>query len=150
MFAFPLPEILIIFYPEPSALEANVVLAISKPLQVVSLRTCWSVELSNDTPLCKCHGDVPLHLGEQDTDQQSYFSRRLFSCVVPGLHNRLPLSLRQLNSTEGLKRQLKTFTFERSYDLESSVVMKDYSVLFMWWRITVFVNVIDFINVWCS
>ena len=72
------------------------------------------------------HDDDHLRLDLPRAIQQSSFSERSFSFVAPRLYNRLPLSVRQLDSVESFKTQLKTFLFRRCYDLERGVVTDDY------------------------
>ena len=74
------------------------------------------------------HDDDPLRLHEPGAAQQSLFSERSFAYVAPRLYNRLPLSMRQLSSVEGFKKQLKTFLFEKSYDLQGCILTDDYTI----------------------
>lgn len=74
------------------------------------------------------HDNDPFRLDEPRAFQQSSFFERSFSYMAPRLYNRLPLSMRQLSSVECFKRQLKTFLFERSYDLERGVMTDGYRV----------------------
>ncbi|MCP4274572.1 MAG: hypothetical protein GY781_21820 [Gammaproteobacteria bacterium] len=72
------------------------------------------------------HDDDPLRLDEPRAFHQSSFCDRSFSYVAPRLFNRLPLSIRQVGSVDCFKKKLKTFLFERCYDLERGVVMDEY------------------------
>ena len=72
------------------------------------------------------HDGDPLRLAEPRAYQQSSFFERSFAYMAPRLYNRLPLSVRQLSSIECFKRQLKTFLFDRSYNLERGVVTDGY------------------------
>ena len=72
------------------------------------------------------HDSDNLRLVEPRAFQQSSFYERSFAYMAPRLYNRLPLAMRQLNSIECFKRQLKTFLFSRCYDMERGVVADGY------------------------
>lgn len=72
------------------------------------------------------HDSDPLRLVEPRAFQPSSFFDRSFAYVAPRLYNKLPLAMRQLDSVECFKRQLKTFLFKKSYDLERGVMADGY------------------------
>lgn len=72
--------------------------------------------------------DDPLRLDEPTVACRSAFVSRAFSHTAPRLYNRLPDCIRQSTSVESFKKLLKTFMFQRCYDLENGVVTEDYRV----------------------
>ncbi len=73
-------------------------------------------------------GDDLLRLEESSVVYRSAFSSRPFSHTAPRLYNRLPDCIKQSPSVESFKKQLKTFMFQRCYDLENGVVTENYRV----------------------
>ena len=58
------------------------------------------------------------------------FADRSFSYVAPRLYNRLPVSLKQMNSVESFKRHLKASLFARAYDQTNFTVAGEYKTVF--------------------
>ncbi|KAK3878371.1 hypothetical protein Pcinc_016955 [Petrolisthes cinctipes] len=72
--------------------------------------------------------DDALRLEEPVAVHQSSFANRSFSHVAPELYNKLPLSMRQFDSVELFKKQLKTQLFTKSYDLVRGSVTEIYQL----------------------
>ena len=68
----------------------------------------------------------PYRLIEPRAIGERQFATRSFSYIAPRLYNRLPVSLKQLDSVEAFKNKLKSFFFSRAYDLDSRTVKDDY------------------------
>lgn len=56
------------------------------------------------------------------------FSNRSFSYVAPRLYNRLPASLKHIESLDAFKSHLKAFFFSRAYDLSDRIVRAEYAL----------------------
>ena len=69
--------------------------------------------------------DDPHRLHEPRAIGEKRFADRSFSYVAPRLYNRLPLTLRTIDSLDAFKRQLKAFLFSRAYDLTRLAVNND-------------------------
>ena len=61
--------------------------------------------------------DDPFQLEVPRAASERCFSERAFSYIAPCLLNRLPASLKELDSIATFKSKLKTFIFERAFDL---------------------------------
>ena len=72
--------------------------------------------------------DDPYHLCESRAIGESNFANRSFSYVAPRLYNKLPLSLKQIESMDSFKKQLKTFFFSCAYDLSDHTVREEYAL----------------------
>ena len=72
--------------------------------------------------------DDPYHLCEPRAVGESNFANRSFSYVAPRLYNKLPLSLKQIESVDTFKKQLKSFFFSRAYDLSDHTVREEYAL----------------------
>ena len=72
--------------------------------------------------------DDPYHLCEPRAAGESNFTNRSFSYVAPRLYNKLPLSLKQIESMDTFKKQLKSFFFSRTYDLSDYTVREEYAL----------------------
>ena len=72
--------------------------------------------------------DDPYHLCESRAVGESYFANRSFSHVAPRLYNKFPLSLKQIESVDTFKKQLKSFFFSRAYDLSDHTVREEYAL----------------------
>ena len=72
--------------------------------------------------------DDPYHLCEPRAVRESNFANRSFSYVAPRLYNKLPLSLKQIESVDSFKKQLKSFFFSRAYDLSDHTVCEEYAL----------------------
>ena len=68
----------------------------------------------------------PYHLCEPRAVGESNFANCSFSYVAPRLYNKLPLSLKQIESLYTFKKQLKSFFFSRAYDLSDHTVREEY------------------------
>ena len=55
-------------------------------------------------------------------------SNRSFSYVALRLYNKLPLSLKQIESVDTFKKQLKSFFFSLAYDLSDHTVREEYAL----------------------
>ena len=53
---------------------------------------------------------------------------RAFKISAPILFNRLPSRLKSCTSVNTFKKHLKTFLFEKSYDLENQTINDDYKI----------------------
>ena len=53
---------------------------------------------------------------------------RSFSHCAPRLYNQLPFELRAIDNMSTFKKKLKTYFFEKAYDLENLVIKSDYKV----------------------
>ena len=58
-------------------------------------------------------------------NERSFFERS-FSYSAPRLYNKLPSSLKECDSTDIFKSKLKTYFFEKSYDVSRLSITEDY------------------------
>ena len=56
------------------------------------------------------------------------FANRSFSYVAPRLYNKLPVSLRQMESLDAFKSQLKAVMFSRAYDFSDRCLRAEYAL----------------------
>ena len=70
----------------------------------------------------------PYRLVEPRAVMGRHFSERAFSYAAPRLFNRLPASLKTLDSPESFKSKLKTYLFERAYDTSYQMVNVGYTI----------------------
>ena len=70
--------------------------------------------------------DDPFRLEVPRATSEQCFSERLFSYIAPHFLNRLPPSLKELNSIATFKSELKTFMFARAFDLGDRSANEDY------------------------
>lgn len=56
------------------------------------------------------------------------FANRSFSYVAPRLYNKLPVSLRHVNSLDVFKSQLKALMFSRSYNVSDRCIRAEYAL----------------------
>ena len=68
----------------------------------------------------------PYRLIELRAIGERQLATRSFPYIAPRLYNRLPVSLKQLDSVEAFKNKLKGFLFSRAYDLDSRIIKDDY------------------------
>ena len=57
------------------------------------------------------------------------YSNRCFSYIAPRLYNKLPVELKDSPCLERFKKELKTYLFRKSYDLNNLTVNEQYRVL---------------------
>ena len=70
--------------------------------------------------------DDPLRLLEPRAISERHFSNRAFSYIAPRLLNRLPASMKEIDSLDLFKSKLKSFLFARAYDLNDRSVNSEY------------------------
>ena len=100
------------------ALKFNQPLYIRELLSLPPVEPVMSLRSSDD----RCHLCEPRAVGE------SNFANRPFSYVAPRLYNKLPLSLKQIESVDIFKKQLKSIFFSRAYDLSDHTVREEYAL----------------------
>ena len=72
--------------------------------------------------------DDPHRLVEPHAIQGHSFADRSFSFIAPRLYNRIPSQIKNLSSIETFRKRLKTFIFERAYDIERGRMTPEYAV----------------------
>ena len=70
--------------------------------------------------------DDPFRLIEPRAVRERGFADRSFSYAAPRLYNQLPVAIKQLNSVDNFKKQLKTHLFSRAYDLATRTTNREY------------------------
>ena len=96
----------------------------SQPLYIRELLSLAPVE-----PVMSLQSsDDPYHLCEPRAVGESNFANCSFSYVAPRLYNKLPLSLKQIESVDTFKKQLKSFFFSRAYDFSDHTVREEYAL----------------------
>ena len=100
------------------ALKFNQPLYIRELLSLAPVEPVMSLRSSDD----------PYHLCEPRAVGEGNFANHSFSYVAPRLYNKLPLSLKQLESVDTFKKQLKSFFFSRAYDMSDHAVREEYAL----------------------
>ena len=100
------------------ALKFNQPLYIRELLSLAPVEPVMSLRSSDD----------PYHLCEPRAVGESNFANRSFAYVAPRLFNTLPLSLKQIESVDTFKKQLKSFFFSWAYDLSDHTVCEEYTL----------------------
>ena len=100
------------------ALKFNQLLYIRELLSLAPVEPVMSLWSSNG----------PYHLCEPRAVGESNFANRSFSYVAPRLYNKLPLSLKQIESVDTFKKPLKSFFFSQAYDLSDHTVCEEYAL----------------------
>ena len=72
--------------------------------------------------------DDPFRLLEPRAPGERSFADRSFSYVAPRIYNRLPITIKRLESVDCFKKHLKTHLFNRAYDLTNRTVGETYRV----------------------
>lgn len=72
--------------------------------------------------------DDPFRLVEPRAVSERCFAERSFSYVAPRLLNRLPVSLKELDSLQAFKSRLKTLLFARVYDTLDLSLREEYRI----------------------
>ena len=72
--------------------------------------------------------DDPYRLHEPRAIGERGFANRSFSYIAPHIYNRLPITIKLIDSLNTLKSHLKAFLFSRTYDQSSLTVQEDYAL----------------------
>ena len=72
--------------------------------------------------------DDPFRLVEPRAVSERHFAERSFSYVAPRLLNRLPVSLKELDSLQAFKSRLKSFLFAKAFDIQDQSLNEEYRV----------------------
>ena len=83
---------------------------------------------SHESTLGLKSADDPYRLHELRAMGERGFANHSFSYIAPGLYNRLPITMRLIDSRNVFKSHLKAFLFSRAYDQSSLTVQEDYSL----------------------
>ena len=70
----------------------------------------------------------PYRLQEPRAIGERGFANRSFSYIAPRLFNKLPVTIKQIDSLDTFKSHLKAFLFSRAYDRLGHTVHKDYAL----------------------
>ena len=83
---------------------------------------------SNESTLGLRSADDPYRLHEPRAIGERGFADRSFSYTAPRFYNRLPVTIKQIDSLDTFKSHLKAFLFSRAYDLSCLTVHEDYAL----------------------
>ena len=72
--------------------------------------------------------DDPYRLHEPRAIGERRFANRSFSYIAPRLYNKLPNTIKLIDSLNTFKSHLKTFLFSRAYDQSRLTVQEDYAL----------------------
>ena len=72
--------------------------------------------------------DDPYRLHEPRAIGEREFANRSFSYIASHLYNKLPVTIKQINSINTFKSRLKAFLFSRAYDRLDLAVQEDYAL----------------------
>ena len=92
-------------------------------------------------PLCKCALKIsadagitcavwkgPYCLHKPRAIGERGFANRSFSYIAPHLYNKLPITIKLIDSLNSFKSHLKAFLFSRAYDRSGLAVQEDYAL----------------------
>ena len=99
-------------------------LRFGEPKYLSDLLVCQSAGLGVDLR----SSDDPFRLVEPRAISECCFAERSFAYVVPRLLNRLPVSLKEVDSLQAFKSRLKTFLFARAYDVQDHSLNEEYRI----------------------
>ena len=72
--------------------------------------------------------DDPYHLHEPRAIGERGFANRSFSYIAPRLYNKLPITIKLIDSLNTFKSHLKAFLFSRAYNQSGLAVQEDYAL----------------------
>ena len=99
-------------------------LRLGEPKYLSDLLVCQSPGLGVDLR----SSDDPFRLVEPRAVSERHFAERSFSYVAPRLLNRLPVSLKELDSLQAFKSRLKSFLFAKAFDIQDQSLNEEYRV----------------------
>ena len=80
---------------------------------------------SHESTLGLQSADGPYHLHEPRAIGERGFANRSFSYIAPHLYNKLPITIKLIDSLNTFKSHLKVFLFSRVYDQSGLTVQED-------------------------
>ena len=83
---------------------------------------------SHESSLGLQNADDPYHLHEPRAIGERGFANRSFSYIAPCLYNKLPITIKLIDSLNTFKSHLKAFRFCRTNDLSGLTVQEDYAL----------------------
>ena len=83
---------------------------------------------SHESTLGLRSADDPYHLHEPRAIEDRGFANRSFSYIAPSLYNKLPITIKLIDSLNTFKSHLKAFLFSRIYDQSGLTVQEDYAL----------------------
>ena len=83
---------------------------------------------SHESTLGLRSADDPYCLHEPRAIGERGFANRSFSYIAPRLYNKLPITIKQIDSLNSFKSHLKAFLFSRAYDQSGFIVQEDYAL----------------------
>ena len=72
--------------------------------------------------------DDPYRLREPRAIGERGFANHSFSYIAPHLFNKLPFTIKLIDSLDTFKSRLKAFLFSHAYDQSGLTVQEDYSL----------------------
>ena len=82
---------------------------------------------SHESTLGLRSADDPYHLHEPRAIGERGFANRSFSYIAPCLYDKLPITIKLIDSLNTFKSYLKAF-FSRAYDQSGLTVQEDYAL----------------------
>ena len=83
---------------------------------------------SHESTLGLRSADDPYHLHEPRAIGERGFANRSFSYIAPRLYNKLPITIKLINSPNTFKSYPKALLFSRAYDQSGLTVQEDYAL----------------------
>ena len=83
---------------------------------------------SHDSTLGLRSADDPYRLHESRAIGERGFANRSFFYIAPCLYNKLPITIKLIDSLNTFKGHLKAFLFSRAYDQSGLTIQKDYAL----------------------
>ena len=116
--------------PLKARIEFKICLITFKPLkfnQPSYIRELLSFS-SHESTLGLRSADDPCHLHEPRAIGERGFANHSFSYNAPRLYNKLPITIKLIDSVNTFKSHLKVFLFSRAYDQSGLTVKEDYAL----------------------
>ena len=82
---------------------------------------------SHESTLGLKSADDPYRLHEPRANGERGFANRSFSYIAPHLYNKLPITIKLIDSLNTFKSHLKAILFSRAYDQSGLTVQEDYA-----------------------
>ena len=83
---------------------------------------------SHESTLGLRSADDPYRLHEPRAIGERGFDNRSFSYIAPRLYNKLPITIKLIDSLNTFKSHLKAFLFSRAYDQSGLTAQEDYAL----------------------
>ena len=135
------------FLPVKARFEFKICLLAHKSL--LSSKPRYFKKLLQPVPISSLRSSISNRLFEPFLSRQFSIERAFCDCA-PRLYNHVSLELRNIDDLSTFKQKLKTYIFNKAYDLENVVVNVNYKLYFNCILIVVFFSPVSDVNPWAQ